>query len=117
LCHANTYRHVDDHAVNDNALADALTYHLKLVQASTGAGWFDSYVSCDGPLQLFSSAAAPAWFHLAMQQLLDPINQRLDTLTTRLDRLTTITKQSARLSAIVRFWLSHYHHYNNISSS
>jgi hypothetical protein len=110
LCHTNTYRHVDDHAVNDNVLADALTYHLKLVQASTGAGWFDFYVSCDGPLQLFSSAAAPAWFHLAMQQLLDPINQRLD-------RLTTIMTQSARLSAIVRFLLSRYHHYNNISSS
>jgi hypothetical protein len=51
-----------------------------------------------------------------MQQVLDPINQRLDTLTTRLDGLTTITKQSARLSAIVRFWLSRYHHYNSISS-
>jgi hypothetical protein len=64
------------------------------------------------PLQPFSSAVAPAWFHLAMQQL----NQRLDTLTTRLDSLTTITKQSARLSAIVCFWLFRYHHYNDISS-
>ena len=58
-----------------------------------------------------------------MQQALDPIHQRLDTLTTRLDGLTTrldglttITTRSARLSAIVRIWLSYHHHYDDLSS-
>ena len=74
------------------------------------------------PSGLFASAAAPAWFHLAMQQALAPINERLDTvterldtvterldtvterldtMTERLDRLTNLATRTARSSAIV----------------
>ncbi|KIM73380.1 hypothetical protein PILCRDRAFT_15286 [Piloderma croceum F 1598] len=64
-----------DGLVDDHHFAESFTYQLNLVQAQAGA------------------AAAPPWFHVAMQQALDPINQRLD-------RLTVLTAQAARLSAV-----------------
>ncbi|KIM91120.1 hypothetical protein PILCRDRAFT_1323 [Piloderma croceum F 1598] len=76
------YRYKEDMAVaheaglvSDDHLANAFTYQLNLVQARA------------------STDAAPAWFHVAMQQLLDPIKQRLD-------RLTALSTQTARLSAV-----------------
>jgi hypothetical protein len=100
---------------------DALVYQHGLIQAKAGAGTSVCYLYFIAPEEI-TSGAAPPWFHLAMQQSLEPINERLDTMnerintvtqrldtvtqrldnvTERLNRLTAVTTRTARLSAIV----------------
>ena len=99
------FRNVEAGLVSDDHLANAFTYQLNLVQARAGAGVFNS-LAFRHPRDLFTTDAAPAWFHVAMQQLLDPIKQRLD-------RLTALSTQTARLSAVVRILGFLGHRYNS----
>jgi hypothetical protein len=87
------FRNTADGLVSDNHLAETFTYQLNLIQARAGAGVFNS-PAFRHPRDLFTTAAAPPWFYVAMQQLLEPINERLD-------RLKALTTQTARLSAVV----------------
>ena len=89
------FRSVAEGLVSDDHLADTFTYTLSLVQGRAGAGMFNSLVVFSLSSRLFTTAAAPAWFHVAMQQALQPINDRLD-------RLMTLTTKALRLCAIVR---------------
>jgi hypothetical protein len=90
----NVNWNIADRLVDDSVLADAFAYQINLVQARADAGLFDAPDTFSLP--------TPPWFHPAMKQILEPINQRLD-------RLMALATQSARLSAIVRTraFLSH----------
>jgi len=99
------FRSVEAGLVSDDHLANAFTYQLNLVQARAGAGVFNS-LAFRHPRDLFTTDAAPAWFHVAMQQLLDPIKQHLD-------RLTALSTQTARLSAVVCILGFLGHRYNS----
>jgi len=55
--------------VNARALTNAMEYKAKIIQARGGAGM------------------VPAWFWPAMQELLQPINDRLDAVEDRLDAM------------------------------
>jgi len=78
-----------------------------LLGASRLVRRFYSYMAAQPPA-IARADDAPAWFHLAMQQILAPVNQRLDELEIRfddlakirLDRLEVALAKTTRLSAM-----------------